>query len=101
MWWWRLPQQVGEAGKGFGSDGRDVVMVDVELFQTGEVPQTEVLQLLNVVLLQVQSHQAAKRGQAHGAHLNRQEETSGIWRKDLISNQTCRSTHCAEPRVNM
>lgn len=58
-------------------------MVDVELFQTGEVPQTEVLQLLNVVLLQVQSHQAAKRGQAHGAHLNRQEETLFRYEADL------------------
>lgn len=58
-------------------------MVDVELFQTGEIPQTEVLQLLNVVLLQVQSHQAAKRGQAHGDHLNRQEETVFRYEADL------------------
>lgn len=33
-----------------------MVMVDVELFQIGQVLQTEVLQLLDVVLLQVQSH---------------------------------------------
>lgn len=55
----KLPQQVGEASKGLGSDGGDPVVVDVELLQTGQVGQTKVLQLLNVVLLQVKSHQAA------------------------------------------
>lgn len=71
----KLPQQVGEASKGFGSNGGDAVMVDVELFQAGQVPQTEVLQLLNVVLLQVESHQLAQRGETHGAHLKSDEHT--------------------------
>lgn len=69
-----LPQQVGEANEGFGSNGGDAVMVDVELFQAGQVPQTEVLQLLNVVLLQVESHQLAQRGETHGAHLKSDKE---------------------------
>lgn len=92
----KLPQQVGEASKGFGSNGGDAVMVDVELFQAGQVPQTEVLQLLNVVLLQVESHQLAQRGETHGAHLksdkdnehtvvmtSRPQEAEGTFRRDV------------------
>lgn len=73
----QLPQQVGEASKGLGSDGGDPVVVDVELLQTGQVGQTKVLQLLNVVLLQVKSHQAAQGGQAHGANLSRERRSPG------------------------
>lgn len=54
-------------------------MVDVELLQTGQVGQTKVLQLLNVVLLQVQSHQAAQRRQSHGAELGRDRKSSGVF----------------------
>lgn len=50
-------------------------MVDVELLQTGQVCQPKVLQLLDVVLLQVKSHQAAQRRQAHGADLSRERKT--------------------------
>lgn len=55
-----LPQQVGESCEGFGSDGGDPVVIDVEFFQTGQVPQTEVLQLFDEVLLQVQSDQVTQ-----------------------------------------
>lgn len=50
-------------------------MVDVELFQTGQVHQTKVIQLLNVVLLQVESHQPAQRRQTHRAYLSRERKT--------------------------
>lgn len=49
-----------------------MVVVDVKLLQTGQVSQTEVLQLLNVVLLQVQSHQPAQRRETHRTHLDRE-----------------------------
>lgn len=69
-----LPQQIREPGEGFGSNGGDAIMVDVELLQTGQVPQTEVLQFFNVVLLQVQSHQVAQRGETHRTNLNRERD---------------------------